>query len=1564
MSISATAVIADSSAIVARAVSAQFDHRPTLRAQTAHLLKEGLLEKYPGLDFDPYRTRLARPLPEGAWSLSLLLDEVLTYLATGIKLDLTDQYGRHCFLTNKVPKQMSVGKTTTRLPDMQVIADVILDLPAILYIGLQEAVTTYWNEDIGAGVSRWQWLGDLLAGALQTAAVRRRGLNALQAEVLMELAEIPDRRARMQKPGPRAVIQACTLQTTLSKGTVCATVQTPDLLISCADTHLLCSVNGNVEVYSSLDEFALAWAERFQQHFTTDAISWKRFEPDGNIFDIQAALVLNQQLENIAALTLPTNQPLSELQQRIDALTDVAGLFRNTQPSPTNLQPIEASLPHWLQTADGTDRMAYRQHVLALASLRQQTRGRAFNDGIDDLHTFARKALHKQMLKDHPQAPGYNADDLELTFHVPVGDLGSGYIDKVTMSLTELAIHNLAGKPKGRMTIRHTGNQLIQDWTTAAYLLDLVRRIDVGKHYPALLENTLLRDSAESRERERLFSRELAIQLPLQALEHSIRAEHGFNRLGYRYVNALMQNTAARRIVEGLAIVIRPLAFQRKAHTDWDGVTNMFVIEPKDLNAEGPCILYRPMYAPALQQFSSRRELLKAIAVAGPLQNSVLMWLSDRARPIYANNGFNEPHIIHVHLGDDFTPFEKPAPAILAGDVAAADWLKAVEENRVLASLFTSNARALIQTADQQSVSNAESRWALICEGGWLIFNILLLPLDGPAMVVGWMVQITHSLINDLPALDSADAAMRNQAWTDLLLNIGLVLLHVAKQSAVSLPGSAERLVPAVLEPLRHPSDAYPTPLEPVILEQSPALPAEPPGDGKTAVDFTLSTARESASTRLLTTLTQAHVPWPAHLPAPVATGAFKGLYQIDNQWHASVGGLLVRVRTVPGFGEVYLAHPDHPGIRLKSNGRGQWMVERGVKLLGGGPKSRIKAQRDQAKRRIEVLDQNYATFVGQQEEVQRGVDIAERLMIQQRDLATATEQVRARFRQIFDSKLSQQTDQYLTQIAELKEVAVLKKTDPIYTAIASLLENSINNVRKRIIMADLDRQAMLRRYAEFNQGTRQVAATLLAGGEATRDRYLDFLRETSSINENMIKLYEEADGRLLELKNVPRLGPDAWERLTVGRAGHELTALRLKAFQLQILRPISVKAWAVQTVLGLDDAIDPVVLLSRSHADLQGVEVYESADRIAVFDNLVDRYGKAQDALESIGIFHGEELQAAYFNRIREIIGDFRLDAEQRLADELQRLPENAQVPGPSTGGERSPARPSPKASRKKVIKTRTKGTLIGDLRPRVADQGADIVDIKNPMDEGTLLSFHEQAPDVWEEINVEAEYEQPAARPRAKPYAQLKGDARKALGKVDQQVQKIEGYAQRASSPMEIEEQMQREAEKLTAFADTLQRHDDAPVNREQDMALINQLRTKAEALLNKASELRTRMTLNKPPTSEGVAFLLEKRAIYARMVDGPVQLTTGRKDFMQEYVLLDERDQPVWYAHFHYATDSAAKADYTRAHLKTRDQQYETYESAMLKATNPQQKIDIHRGAISQALAATVFLPLEPR
>src|SRR5689334_14774063 len=143
---------ADMTDIIAHAVSARFSSRPTLRSETARLLKDGVLEKYPQLDFDPERTKIAQPIPNGAWRLTLLLDLVLDYLASGTPVDFSERFGRTCFLTNRAPAQLTVGKTTSRLPDLQVIAGVILELPDLLHIGLQESLTLYWNQKDEAGV--------------------------------------------------------------------------------------------------------------------------------------------------------------------------------------------------------------------------------------------------------------------------------------------------------------------------------------------------------------------------------------------------------------------------------------------------------------------------------------------------------------------------------------------------------------------------------------------------------------------------------------------------------------------------------------------------------------------------------------------------------------------------------------------------------------------------------------------------------------------------------------------------------------------------------------------------------------------------------------------------------------------------------------------------------------------------------------------------------------------------------------------------------------------------------------------------------------------------------------------------------------------------------------------------------------------------------------------------------------------------------------------------------------------------------------------------------------------
>jgi hypothetical protein len=706
-------------------------------------------------------------------------------------------------------------------------------------------------------------------------------------------------------------------------------------------------------------------------------------------------------------------------------------------------------------------------------------------------------------------------------------------------------------------------------------------------------------------------------------------------------------------------------------------------------------------------------------------------------------------------------------------------------------------------------------------------------------------------------------------------------------------------------------------------------------------------------------------VPWPAKLPDPIASGPFKGLYRINDKWHATVAALFFRVSIVPGFGEVYLVHPehpDHPGFKLKSDGQGRWTLDQGLKLLGGGRKKRIDALREQQQQRIGELEQQFQDFLDQQDRTVRRVDIADNLAQLKLKSPSSTEQERSTFRQRYVQELDIQTQSYVTLIAGIKEKSALTGLPVDEKMRSVLLGNIIKNERKRIVMADHDREAANANSSEFSTAGRLYEA-LITGDEGLWDRYLDFVRTTSEINEVMIKSYEEVDKRLQELEQIPQLGAQALEELNKGRPENELTALRVKIFQLITLRILSVQTLLSDTTTALEAAIDPLVMLSRSHAELQSAHVYESSDRIAVLDNLVDRYNKAQDALGSIEIFSADELHMPAFNRLREIIEQLRVDAEQRLADELQRSsPAQAQSSTQEAGTSKGTAggRKPSTASRKKVIKT-SKGMLIGDVRPNTDNQGGEIVDIKGPMEDSPLTSFREDSPDVWVEM-VAAKTPEPKATSR--PYPQLKGDARKALAKVDEQVRKIEGYAQRASSPKEIEEQLQREGQKLMHFADKLENHEHAPSTGEKDATLLTELRDKARVLENKATELRTRMTLYQAPTSEGLEYLQHHNQLYARIIGARVQLKTGRKDFVQEYVLLNRENQPWWYGHFHYAKANDAKANYTQAHLKTREQRYETYESALAKAQDPKQKIEIHHGFITKSLAEQSFLPLEPR
>ncbi|MCP5687805.1 hypothetical protein NL372_26570, partial [Klebsiella pneumoniae] len=93
--------------------------------------------------------------------------------------------------------------------------------------------------------------------------------------------------------------------------------------------------------------------------------------------------------------------------------------------------------------------------------------------------------------------------------------------------------------------------------------------------------------------------------------------------------------------------------------------------------------------------------------------------------------------------------------------------------------LYKANRNLLVELADRESVSNAESRWAVLVQGAWLLFDVVTLLLRGPVAVVAWLVQAISGLHDDLVALRDGSAFERSAAVVDLLLNACMALMHL-----------------------------------------------------------------------------------------------------------------------------------------------------------------------------------------------------------------------------------------------------------------------------------------------------------------------------------------------------------------------------------------------------------------------------------------------------------------------------------------------------------------------------------------------------------------------------------------------------------------------------------------------------------------------------------------------------------------------------------------------------------------------------------------------------------------
>ncbi|PTT26426.1 dermonecrotic toxin domain-containing protein [Pseudomonas sp. HMWF021] len=1553
-------------------IAAQFASRPTLESVTRQLLADTIAEKLPSLQIDLNLTILATPYPEGGWTLRPLIPLVLDYLAGGAQIDLRNRYGLPCYLSDAPPKRL---RLSDRSPvDLTVVAAIINELPWTLPVSLQNQLASYWQEKIESGVSRWRWLSDQLKGALQATTLEKSDLDADDRATLDQVVGWPDSGKRQEVFGETAVRVYC-LEAVLTQANLQSRRLSPELLLirQSSQRVLLCKPGGDCEGFASLQAFTGVWGTRLATDLQVDQVTVNRYEPDGNIFDTQAAIILNRQLEALRSLRLPASEGLQALLSIYREITDPQYDFLDARtislPAPS---VTRSALPQWLQGASPVDRMTYRYYSLALANAKKRYNGRTFLSDIDDIQTFTNAALLKQLKLDegrlaHPEAgqsgdERFQPEDLQLTFAVAAGyPGGAGFVEKETMSLTELAIRNLAARPHGQLTITHRKGLTLPAWLTPDYIQrsgGLIEQVDIGKTYPRMLESRLLGDDPRIRQREASFAEQTMAQLPLQALELKLRRQNGFTAKGVRMVCALTNEQASERILDGQEVVIRQLALVRKPGAAADIVTNMFIIEMRDFT-HGPHILYRPLYAQPLHEFASRQQLLDALAQPGDLQSSVLTWLSDTARPVYANGGFLEPHYVRFGIGSEFGPIERPRPATLATNGVSDQLLMYLANGKLMQHLYGSNARTLVDQAERESVSNSESRWAVLMEGANLLFGTLLLPLlRGPFMLTAWLYSLASSASHDIPALNSQDPVTRELALVDLLLNVSMVLLQFSSSTA-PVPRVAERIRQRALQQVitRRSPGQWPAPRPAATQEGVVALATQSTGSGHTVFDFSFSSARAQLTPGQRERLMLMQVPPPVPLPERIASGRLTGLYRTPDEVYTQIDSQWYRVRVngnVANAPSVVIISPSAPialGPALKTDGEGNWSLDLNLRLRGGMPRERIAAARQRKAQRIEDLTQAFDQLLTAEADVQKKADDAERVMNLAARGAGYSDDVLARTRRKFDEALHSQIDDYVRILDTLNERNELGIPVPAAN-VAIMLENIVKNARKSVVVADMDREALYATNEDFtilNDGfSARIAANL--------PRYTAFIKQLVGINDRQMHSLELKDRYLAELFDLGGRGKDAYERLTRDRPD-EITALGVKYLQLQSLKFAIVKDWSDFPFAELDELFLPLSVQVRTHSQLKLFEL-SAEERLAVLESLNEHYAHALDVMQGWSIVHAERFEMNAFDRLQKMFEDLYQDVTKQLAAEIKPAAQSSRRP---------PKRPMVSVGKpqKKVIKTRKRGMLIGDLRPAGSGLSIDTVELRSELDD-TLLVTYSQHGDVWDEVLKSSPPQLPAPQPAFRALDTIKGDARKLLKKLDETVQREERYAKVSRYPVEIQESLQHEANRYADIAAELDRAIEAQPKASQsaaDREIHQKLINAVSVLKSKGEELRVQQSLALPPTHANLAFLLQKNKLQVARLGARVATQGERNDFIQEYAINDRQGYAVWYAHFHYPRADSPKQEFTAAHMKTREQRKENYHSLLARAESDQRVVDVHRGMIGMDLAQRHFLPLAP-
>lgn len=1502
---------------LAARVAEQFADRPTLRTVSAALLSQQLREAFPGLTFDITKLRLFVPDAEGRfYHVRPLVDAALDNVCGWEPMQM-HAGGLSGFVGEADAIKLKQNNVAL---DPDLLREVIKVFADDIGAEYQRALMKYWQGQSSEGISRLNWLARMLAQALAPQAAKGHA----GAEMIAQVLSWP-RWAVRQAQGEQAV-RVHLVRVQLDASLASEDMLLCDLVMVGGDQVLRCKPDGHVSAYASLDAFGQALSTELEGFYPIVGLRWQLLETQGDPFRVQAEALLDQQLRDVQALRLQ-GQTVAGLEALFATVSDVAPrLTGNRAFTPTSADAtVLGTLPTWLGQASGADYLRYRIQWLDMVLAHQRADGRSYDHGILPIRDYAAQALRESMAAEHPDGPDYDPHKLVLTFRVPYGQDGWGFVETVRLLLADAALENLSGLPKGPMTVAHADGDEIAAWLTPEYVRTLIQTVDVGASYLALITRMMRTDPAHATERRKLFCESLRAQLPLLALEYKIRAEHGFTREGVRCVAYAMSADRSDQVT------VRPLTFLADEGAAPDKVDNMFVFS---VPGKPGLVLYRPLFEPLLREFVDEAALFVALK-EHELEASVLSWMGSAARRIYANGGFAEPH-----LG---TTVDDPAALLLrrvprlGGDALSGD---------LPAQFYASTVDALITLGDRQSVSNAEDRWLRFKEAGWLLFNVALPYLRGPAAVAGWLVQLVSSLENDFQALRDGDEQQRAQAVVDLLFNLVTVFMHGAGQV-----GTAKVERPAV-EPwmLRDPLPVHTAGSEPATGMVKPVEGASGSllrtAEGvPTVLDFSWSSMRSESNPQLRALLQGMQVAQGARTLSFIDTGARRGLAMMDGQLHVQLDAGVYQVLEVDdGFCIVDPLDSSRRGPWLRRASEGGWQLDLRLRLRGGGPKKRLSLQEKKAQNAEQLRQLDARQKAAQQMCQVQGMAMLPRvealntvldpMFASQREYqidrtaTRLTSMKAARLQaQAVERALQADQDTYIKQLGDLLSIAlegreILKRGQHYGHVSAAQYPGALQ------INYQVEIQARLQLQAQYHSKQFKIAlhdawvenAFQVTLGDTPEP--FSALLEANAQNEKYHLLsLEQAqayDQLIAEIKAEPALATQVEAIVTFGeRKCSELktfSAQRIRTAYLEILGYMSLDTRivdAAQRPFFKSLLLDPDIVAGvLSHEQLSiDAQEFTTQERIQVLREASQCYSRARAVAQYVGDLFGPVPGKDYLAAFMQNLD--LLDASAKA--ELDKL---VAVPVTST-----PARPSRK---RQVIVTRNRRVLVGRVRTASANEPAPIVDIEDA-NHRIVASYREHAGDDWNPIKTI----RPAAPVGLKPRKALRSEARRVLDQVAPLKAKQQGLSASGHQPGDVVFPLTILSDRLIRVADDFERHGGLP---ETEQASVAQLRREAQGLRDAADALRLSMCKTQKPTARNLLYLWERKQLQIEFRGPRKALAAG--DFIDEYEVR-VTGGGKWYVHLHYPAQTTATAAFSKGHIKLEAQRTKGYADLLKEA-----------------------------